>query len=737
MLKSLDLFSGVGGITHALRGLATPVMYCEKDPDCHVVLNKLMKQGRLPKAPIQADITTLSASQVPKIDMVCAGFPCFVEGTLVNTDVGYKPIETVTGEDLLLTHTGALKPVENLQRTLLPAGSDLYRLDVKHHPTPIRCTEEHPFYVRTCRVKNGETHFAAPEFLAAKHLTTSHVVGMPVDSRSVVHELTLTVNRRPTTLRLDDPRQWWVLGYFLGDGWTQDNKKPDGRLQYRICFVAGHKDEAVVVPRLREVLPQLHLTKADVTQGCTKYVACNKMWWTLLQDFGRYAHGKRIPDWVHAAPTHLVQAFVEGYMQADGCERLTPSGTTEWRMGTVSPEVALGVQRLLAKLGHTFGVRLQKKPRTSTIDVYEVSGRPVRLRPKCGAFIEDGYVWYNVTEVSVSTTPKAQWVYNFQVADDNSYCVCNVATHNCIGFSTSGLREGLDQAGSKLFLQVMRLAKAIRPPLMFFENVDAILGNDDIHKIVGQIRGLGYDMYWTVLPAYAVGAHQKRSRWFCLCVRRGVRDVTLRPTEKFSRFNWAAEPSTRMIPHSSPDQRRRIRMLGNSVVPDCVRAAFLSLFTGCVVPIPALLRNSSRGGPPIKLSPPASMGPLAKSRTKAFAAVVGTSSTWQRIPRPRGMAAPPSLNLVLDPKAFKSKVPISKQATSGFIRKPKAVTLWSTPRANNGASAMNILTVRGSHDLGSQLRFEKKTPATQRTGVTSPDWAENLMGFPRAWTAAA
>ena len=42
--------------------------------------------------------------------------------TLVNPDAGYVPIEQVTGEHLLLTHTGQYKPINNLQRKLLPAG---------------------------------------------------------------------------------------------------------------------------------------------------------------------------------------------------------------------------------------------------------------------------------------------------------------------------------------------------------------------------------------------------------------------------------------------------------------------------------------------------------------------------------------------------------------------------------------------------------------------------------------
>lgn len=305
-----------------------------------------------------------------------------------------------------------------------------------------------------------------------------------------------------------------------------------------------------------------------------------------------------------------------------------------------------------------------------------------------------------------------------------------VAGFPCIGFSSGGNREGLDHPGSGLFVQVMRLAKTIRPPLMFFENVDAILGNQDIHVIVKSIRRLGYDMWWVVMPAYAVGAPQNRKRWFCLAVRRGVRDVQLRSSEPFVRFNWAREPA-RMIPKLTDDARKRYRMLGNSVVPDCVRAAFLSLFTGCTVPVPALLKGTS-----FRLSPPKPLGVVLQSHSHSYACVVGGSSEWQRIPKPPGMSEPPKLDLVLDPDVYRPPPGyVPHDPTSGLIKKPRRIRMFATLRSSCGFHAMHVLTNRAKSDLGSQLRFERRTPAAMRAGAVNPEFAEWLMGLPRGWTS--
>lgn len=72
-LRSLDLFSGIGGITLGFEraGIKT-VAFCEIDEGCIRVLNK-----HWPSVPIFGDIRSLHASDVPEdIDIITGGFPC-------------------------------------------------------------------------------------------------------------------------------------------------------------------------------------------------------------------------------------------------------------------------------------------------------------------------------------------------------------------------------------------------------------------------------------------------------------------------------------------------------------------------------------------------------------------------------------------------------------------------------------------------------------------------------------
>jgi DNA (cytosine-5)-methyltransferase 1 len=73
-LKSIDLFTGVGGITLALSGIAHPVLYCDVDPIARQCIEFNISRKLLPDAPISEDVQTLT--NPPKADIVVSGWPC-------------------------------------------------------------------------------------------------------------------------------------------------------------------------------------------------------------------------------------------------------------------------------------------------------------------------------------------------------------------------------------------------------------------------------------------------------------------------------------------------------------------------------------------------------------------------------------------------------------------------------------------------------------------------------------
>jgi site-specific DNA-cytosine methylase len=81
MLRSLDLFTSIGGMTTALKGVVEPVGYCDISYECRNVLRARMADGTLPRAPIFNDISELRGDRLAtlkekEVDVVVGGFPC-------------------------------------------------------------------------------------------------------------------------------------------------------------------------------------------------------------------------------------------------------------------------------------------------------------------------------------------------------------------------------------------------------------------------------------------------------------------------------------------------------------------------------------------------------------------------------------------------------------------------------------------------------------------------------------
>jgi len=76
-MNGLDLFSGIGGMSLALRRYVRPVCYVESDPFCQALLRERMQDGDLPEAPVWDDVRTFDAKPWRGVvDCVSGGFPC-------------------------------------------------------------------------------------------------------------------------------------------------------------------------------------------------------------------------------------------------------------------------------------------------------------------------------------------------------------------------------------------------------------------------------------------------------------------------------------------------------------------------------------------------------------------------------------------------------------------------------------------------------------------------------------
>ncbi|GAB2920872.1 hypothetical protein GCM10027280_04840 [Micromonospora polyrhachis] len=96
----------------------------------------------------------------------------------------------------------------------------------------------------------------------------------------------------------------------------------------------------------------------------------------------------------------------------------------------------------------------------------------------------------------------------------------------CQDISNAGRRVGITGEHSSVWKHVATAVRVLRPPLLFVENVAALLrrGLDVVHTDLAEI---GYDTSWLCLRASDVGAAHRRDRLFLLATPadRGGADV--------------------------------------------------------------------------------------------------------------------------------------------------------------------------------------------------------------------
>jgi DNA (cytosine-5)-methyltransferase 1 len=87
------------------------------------------------------------------------------------------------------------------------------------------------------------------------------------------------------------------------------------------------------------------------------------------------------------------------------------------------------------------------------------------------------------------------------------------AGFSCQDISNAGGREGINGSRSKIWKDVCRAVRDIRPRYAFLENVAAIRSRG-LNVVAEDLASVGYDLWWTTLRASDVGAAHPRDRWF-------------------------------------------------------------------------------------------------------------------------------------------------------------------------------------------------------------------------------
>lgn len=346
--------------------------------------------------------------------------PCFAADTLVLTSEGYREISEVEVGDLVLTHKGRWRRVnEVMSKTTgrvvtVKSSNSLRTVTTPEHPYLVRFREPYRHNFRTQEERNN-----GPEWIDAGELTRRHFTCsvLPPEERVEIPDKTL-----------------WLMGRYVADGHMRSSRWTPGKFEEMVISVGYHKRDSFLAMVDRKVT--LHPGRTAIKATFYGHDAIRD-----FAQFGRSAHTKVLPGWVLKLPADQAAYFLEGYVSGDGYRHARGRIDTS----SVSRVLSLGISVLMQRVYKKCPSLRHQEPRKQ----HRIEGRLVNNAPavtasvhtapsRTGNYVDGIHAWGRVREV----TP--DWrrvkVYNLSVEEDETYTANGVVVHNCTRLANSGVR---------------------------------------------------------------------------------------------------------------------------------------------------------------------------------------------------------------------------------------------------------------------------------------------------------
>jgi ribonucleoside-diphosphate reductase alpha chain len=313
---------------------------------------------------------------------------CFHEDTQVATlNKGPIKIKDVEIDDLVITHLGNVKKVQQLHKNLLN-NRKLYEIKIAK-TTPIKVTDNHKLYViKKIKKNNWVDYYDKPTWISIENLEKGDYVSIPnkIQNITYVKELDTLIfkdliqnktNRKSNytvNLTTDNKivlkthwehngwdhvedsvkcskehssinRYWKInhsfakfLGIFYGDGHIMSNKDTHGNLVLRGIGITIHNMNEELVNYCKEIgheifgiNPTVHIMKEqNIIQVLYNSVFIGEIFNEL---FGRHFNNKKIWNEMYKWDKKMIISLLEGLVTTDGC--ISTSNVLSFQMSNV------------------------------------------------------------------------------------------------------------------------------------------------------------------------------------------------------------------------------------------------------------------------------------------------------------------------------------------------------------------------------------------------------------------
>lgn len=576
----LELFGGIGAPRRALENVISKRVQ-ESNPGANKRELRRLAADRiksidyvevLPYA-VQAYNQMFDLSNRPQdirlwnmnVDVLVHGSPCFTAETLVLTKKGYKNINDLKIGDYVLTRNNTY---EKVVKVFDNGKRDIVKV-VSTNVDEIKTTVNHRFWVRTKynswpKAEDGKhrwkRQFTTPQWKIAGELTRNDFVGYAINQNEIIPKWEgVECHRGHNTyikknLDVTDEGLWYMIGRYLGDGWTRRRNDRNGRIS-GLIICCGKNNVEDFKSKIPKNLP--YTLVHDVTTD--KFQFSNRELAMFCEQFGHGAANKSIPGFVFDMPVNLIKSLIAGYFESDGCKTNRNSN----KVSSISKNLIYGIGQLIAKAYNIpFSIYKTKRPKTSMIegrtvnqhDTYELKYIAEGDTNKRESFYEDGYMWYPIRKVE--QLKEQETVYDIEVENEHSFTANGLIVHNCQDFSREG-KNDINSGRSVLYERTLQILDphpadgypelTRQPKVVIWENVPnmAYSHQEILGHYLKTMESYGYTntfcgskkyvekggyvsersiMVDHMIDASEYGIPQARERFFCVSVLNDLAD---------------------------------------------------------------------------------------------------------------------------------------------------------------------------------------------------------------------
>ena len=349
---------------------------------------------------------------------------CFPAGTKINTPTGLKNIEDLKIGDKVIDKDGNSQIVENNLSRI--ASSDLIYLKAAGLKD-ILTTKEHPFYAKKVIKKvHNLPVYGEPKWIPAGELKTTDKIGIFI----------------PKSGNKDIDKNFaYVIGRYVGDGWKTPSNRIAHPYRYYICTAFDEQKDFEKKLDLSGIKYSKHENRT--VEEYNLNISNNEYLVSLLEDCGRKANDKHVPEEVWNWNKESIQAFLKGYFDADGSMSERKGQITQ-RFTSISYELILNIAELVRMVYHKNVNITERYPHsTAIIEERKVNqsisyeGRFIVGEPKRRYYEYDeknNIMWINVSKSS-KKCPKEEIVYNLTISNTHSFIANGAIVHNCSAYN--------------------------------------------------------------------------------------------------------------------------------------------------------------------------------------------------------------------------------------------------------------------------------------------------------------